>query len=1314
MKTFYKKISLASMLALVFFAGSSFAQLSGSYTIDGSAAASTTNFTSLKNAITALRTNGVSGPVTFDVKSGQTFTGQHTIQAIAGASATNRITFSGNGSTITHTGGFSTGGVTVYMDGCDYITIDNFKVVNTSSSYGRCFHLRNGADRNVISNNEMNMPNMTSTSNYNGYLWISSGTTSPYSYGYAGRNNRILNNVTDGRTNGGPYWGFFYSDSRSQSRPNDGNTFTNNEVKDFYYYGIRTYYGGQKDSFVDNEIHNTGHTRSGSKYGIYCYNYYGNNGLVDGNYIHHLSGYSSGYAAIYGIYNYGYRAYGKGLIRNNIVHLDEHYYAYGVYAYNYYSTGGTDMLNNTIRIEYDKVRSGRYAYGLYSYYNNGIVRNNTVTGGGPTTWTRFTAFYTYSGNGYGSATAWDYNNAYIDDVNGTKYHGYDQGTFRASLSDWITGAGGANSISVDPKFKGDGDNSVPSNFAFANKGQAQALVTEDFADVTRNSTPDIGALEFFVDASAEKFVINGTKECGNYSETISVDLKNNTNDSITGFEVYYKVNSNREVVETVTQDIAPMATITHTFDRPAFFNKPDTNYITAGVYIADDNLGNNTITNMLEITPSPSGGALTQGSNFPGYFVAGNMAAPDVAAPDYTNEYEIVPPSKYANADYGTDWTLDNISATASGTKDNAGFTFTAPSSTGNGILAYNPSRTMQDSLLYVSMRINDLNTGCDSIIGRYVYVPNIPEASFKHVDVCDGNAVEFENTSKIAFGENMLYKWNFGDTKASDDTSALIDPFYQYVTYGRYEAIMTAVNANFTKFMYYDTASVLITPSPAVDFKAFSACEGEDITFNNLSSDPANSGSTITYMWEFGDNTTDTKTNPTKQYNNPGTYQIKLIATMNGCESEIVKNANQFAKPVVAEFTTSGTCNLEDITFANNTSISIGKAGYVWDLGDGNISTSANPIHSYSTPGAKTVKLLATSEFGCVDSFEKVITLAESPVADFDYNAPCNLDPVTFKNTSTVPAGDNTVYQWDFNGEGLSTDLNPSFKFDELGLKTVTLTATAQNSGCQAVVVKEFNVLLQPEASFTVEDVCDEEEAVFINTSKVAAGNLDYAWSFGDGGTSTDAAPRHAYDISGSASDFEVILVASSKGACADTFSYNIFVNPKPDAGFTTAISGRTATFTPNDMSAGLSYFWRFGDGGQSTDASPSYEYVNVEGPATYEATLYLVNNSGCADEVANTVDFGNFIGIDDIQFDNTLFSVYPNPSNGIFNLDIDAESVESIEVMDMTGKIVQVELSNVANNYSLNLANKPAGVYTVKVVSNNTIGIQKITLSK
>ncbi|MES2691244.1 MAG: hypothetical protein V4658_12625, partial [Bacteroidota bacterium] len=103
--------------------------LSGTYTIGGT----TPDYATLSDAVTALNAAGVCAPVVFNVAPGSgPYTSNLSFGVISGASASNTITFRGNGTTIT-----SANTPVIGFSGSSYITIDSFNVVQTGATgYG--------------------------------------------------------------------------------------------------------------------------------------------------------------------------------------------------------------------------------------------------------------------------------------------------------------------------------------------------------------------------------------------------------------------------------------------------------------------------------------------------------------------------------------------------------------------------------------------------------------------------------------------------------------------------------------------------------------------------------------------------------------------------------------------------------------------------------------------------------------------------------------------------------------------------------------------------------------------------------------------------------------------------------------------------------------------------------------------------------------------------------------------------------------------------------------------------------------------------
>jgi PKD repeat protein len=777
---------------------------------------------------------------------------------------------------------------------------------------------------------------------------------------------------------------------------------------------------------------------------------------------------------------------------------------------------------------------------------------------------------------------------------------------------------------------------------------------------------------------------------------------------MTDVPMFYSINGNR--VDETIDNVSASSSATHTFASKPVFNTPGVNTVVIGLG-CDDDASNNLITQTITITPSPSGADLVQSSTWNGYFRTGNMADPDVTVPDYEVIYDIQAPSKYTSATLGSDWTVANNSMIVGGAA--IGATEGVNLDATNGTLSVDPVASLQGKTLYLSVVISDVNTGCDSTIGRYMYVPYTPVVDFEANNICLGDVAQFKNRSTLAGPDYMLNTWDFDDPDpaVTDDNSDIQDGFWNYTKFGTPNVTLTVVNGKYPLFEYSVTKTVTVTPKPVIAFKVLNKCFGTPVEFNNTTAMPDGSTAGITYSWSFGDGGTSTLEDPTHSYASPGQRVVTLVATKTGCVDKVSKNAYQFEMPT-SDFTSTGACNFEEIEFTNASTIPNGaKMGYAWDFGDGGISRFPDPKHAFATAGTKTVKLKTTSEFGCVNEVTKTITLNESPEANFTWDKACNLTPINFTRTGSVPnGGANTSYTWNFDGQATSGMENPSHLFPRVGTKKVTLTASDLN-GCSSSITKEVPVVLQAVAAFEASSVCEGDEAVFTNKSTVAAGNLQYVWKFGDGNTSTDLSPRHRYAVTGTTQIIGVTLEAIVPGGCSDQVTKSITVNAAPDASFTPDVQGRTVAF--DGPSGNSIYQWRFGDGSKATTEDPIYTYTNVD-QGTFEVCL-ATKNAECWSEECQTITI-NLAGVEELTENNDMITVYPNPNAGSFNLTIDnAKADVVIKVGDILGnEIPATVVNNLNGKYSVDLSAVANGVYFVQVKNGNYYATKRITVSK
>ena len=304
---------------------------------------------------------------------------------------------------------------------------------------------------------------------------------------------------------------------------------------------------------------------------------------------------------------------------------------------------------------------------------------------------------------------------------------------------------------------------------------------------------------------------------------------------------------------------------------------------------------------------------------------------------------------------------------------------------------------------------------------------------------------------------------------------------------------------------------------------------------------------------------------------------------------------------------------------FSNTSLISQGTATYTWYYGDGSFQLSTNGSHAYANAGTYSVKLVATSNYGCVDSIRATVSVNIPPVAGFttNLNAQCiNGNQFFFTNTSTSPNSPMT-YRWEFGDGSTSTQVNTSYQYSQHGIFPVKLVTTSQ-AGCKDSVIQNITVHPKPVVAFTVNNNQQCQTGNFFqytNNSTIASGTMSHFWSFGDGVTSGLFSPSHSYLNAGS---YPVKLIETSDMGCKDSLSINAKVDPSPTALFTVnktidCFAEHQFVFSnTTSLSSGtFTSQWDFGDGvGTSTVLNPSYRYQQ---PGTYRVTLTTRTNSNC-----------------------------------------------------------------------------------------------------
>ncbi len=270
--------------------------MQGNYTIDINNTGGGTHFqtwTDFKNAIVV---NGVSGPVTVDVLTDMTLTGQINLsfQTINGVSSINQVIIKGHGKYLS----MDVTDAVIILNGASWFTFDSVVIRNTSSSADLLgFRLTNNASHNTISNCIIEFSNCVSKVRYSGaYIAISdslsalmSATTQKCNYNTISRT--LMRTTNPGSP--GPGFGIVVNGDKNRYNYEAQNTtIRENIIQNFSCCGIfMSYTNG--NHVIQNDISRTNADTNNCDSvlnGIYSFKSYSTqrSSRIDSNFLHHL------------------------------------------------------------------------------------------------------------------------------------------------------------------------------------------------------------------------------------------------------------------------------------------------------------------------------------------------------------------------------------------------------------------------------------------------------------------------------------------------------------------------------------------------------------------------------------------------------------------------------------------------------------------------------------------------------------------------------------------------------------------------------------------------------------------------------------------------------------------------------------------------------------------------------------------------------------------------------------------------------------------------------------------------------------------
>ena len=181
-------------------------------------------------------------------------------------------------------------------------------------------------------------------------------------------------------------------------------------------------------------------------------------------------------------------------------------------------------------------------------------------------------------------------------------------------------------------------------------------------------------------------------------------------------------------------------------------------------------------------------------------------------------------------------------------------------------------------------------------------------------------------------------------------------------------------------------------------------------------------------------------------------------------------------------------------------------------------------------------------------------------------------------------------------------------------------------------------------------------------------------------------------------------VTITDACGSYGDEIDVN---RPLPEVDFEAEISYLTAIFTNNTTDA-HAYSWDFDDGNSSDMEHPFHVY---DEQGSYMVELTAIGE--CGESVLEKEVIADITSLDESIA--TQHVIYPNPSNGVFNIDFSSSTDltdVSIRLYNINGEVV---ISKVAETSTerFDISSYPTGIYFIEINSGSEVNTYRLVVN-
>lgn len=547
-----------------------------------------------------------------------------------------------------------------------------------------------------------------------------------------------------------------------------------------------------------------------------------------------------------------------------------------------------------------------------------------------------------------------------------------------------------------------------------------------------------------------------------------------------------------------------------------------------------------------------------------------------------------------------------------------------------------------------------------DAIIAKYSECngPSPLSTISGNVNLCNGSLNTYSVTNVV---DAIGYVWTNNLNMVGTSTTNIIS----------LTSAQTATTGTISVYAYnqcaaitpIQTVQVNVTPNTTVSISSntLNVCPGTVVTLTA-------SGAT-SYTWSSGETSSSITKTPT----------VTTTYTVSGSNGNC--SNSQVITVTVQPFPNVNIAVSQSTMMCANANVQLTASGantYSWNTGATTSSITVTP--SVTT----TYSVIGTSAFGCSKTFTRTVQI-QTPILN-----------VTASAFSICPGGASTMsvtgaqsYTW--NGPG-GLFYGSSYVVTPTVTSSYIVSGTGL-TGCTSQTMITINVTSGITVNATASSSVSCSGAPVLIT---ASGASTYGW-VGTGVTTNT--------ISVSPSVPTTYTVNGTSGSCtgSKTISIGVATNPNVNAVSSTTLlcegqsTGLNASSSPN--LPGMTYAWSTG---QTT------QVITVTPTITTTYTVVGKNLQGCTDDATIVISVSNCTDINELDQNDNLVSIFPNPNNGFFT--VRSNKAVKFFIIDALGRVIISDVLNEMNDYKLDISLLSQGTYYMR--SDDRILSEKIVI--